>query len=667
MKNMILMLFAAVFLLSAETLFQVKDSSDRVVLDVSSDGLRVLNEGDTVMVISSSEIKAVIDNSKALSRSFTVATSTSAKGQANVMEITTDATTMREGNAGNRYTDFSPENIFIGLNSGISATPGSPNTYSGKTNVFLGNESGISNTSGGYNIMIGDKSGYSNTTGGNNLFIGNNSGETNSIGSWNLFVGHGSGAKNTGDNNMFVGHNAGATNNTGISNLFLGTDAGAYNTGGTGNVFVGQQTGIYNTTGDNNTFIGRWAGNSNQSYSDDNTMVGSSAGSSQTTGNQNTYIGSNAGKSKTSGYYNTFTGFGSGQNNGTGGNNSFYGYHAGYNNTGYYNTFLGMQSGYSNDGSSNVFIGYRAGYNETASNKLFIANTDTSTPLIKGTFPNTDLTFKATNITADGNFSVTGLTSLATLTASGNSTFNGNMGIGTSPSSSYTLHVTDSYYGLRSEANTSSGDYTYGLYGRATGASVANYAVRGYAYSTTGGYKYGIYGYAGGSGPCFAGYFSGNVHVTGTLSQAKQETKIDHPLDPENKYLNHSSVSSDEMKNIYDGIVFLDNNGNAVVDLPDWFEALNTNFRYQMTSIGKPSPNLYVSKKISNGTFEIAGGDPGTEICWQITGTRKDNYAKSNPLDVETAKSTDETGLYMHPESFGMAEERGIDFKKRED
>ena len=40
------------------------------------------------------------------------------------------------------------------------------------------------------------------------------------------------------------------------------------------------------------------------------------------------------------------------------------------------------------------------------------------------------------------------------------------------------------------------------------------------------------------------------------------------------------------MKNIYDGVVTLDVYGEAEVQLPAWFEALNTDFRYQLTAIG---------------------------------------------------------------------------------
>jgi len=36
------------------------------------------------------------------------------------------------------------------------------------------------------------------------------------------------------------------------------------------------------------------------------------------------------------------------------------------------------------------------------------------------------------------------------------------------------------------------------------------------------------------------------------------------------------------MKNIYDGTVTLDEKGEAVVPMPDYFSALNQDFRYQL-------------------------------------------------------------------------------------
>ena len=92
-----------------------------------------------------------------------------------------------------------------------------------------------------------------------------------------------------------------------------------------------------------------------------------------------------------------------------------------------------------------------------------------------------------------------------------------------------------------------------------------------------------------------AGNFQGNVNVTGTLSKGMGTFKIDHPVDPENKFLYHSFVESPDMMNIYNGVISFDQNGEAVVTLPEYFEALNRQFRYQLTPIGGFAP-LYIKE-----------------------------------------------------------------------
>ncbi|MFC1558893.1 hypothetical protein ACFL40_06045 [candidate division KSB1 bacterium] len=157
-----------------------------------------------------------------------------------------------------------------------------------------------------------------------------------------------------------------------------------------------------------------------------------------------------------------------------------------------------------------------------------------------------------------------------------------------------------------------------------------------------------------------AGYFDGDVDIKGTLTKSKATLKIDHPLDPENKYLNHSSVDSSEMKNIYDGTAVLNKKGEAIVRLPKWFEALNCDFRYQLTPIGNPGPCLHISEEISNCRFKIAGGSANLKVSWQVTGKRNDPYAKKNSLIVEEKKSKKEQGYYLHPEVYGFSEKKNI-------
>lgn len=150
----------------------------------------------------------------------------------------------------------------------------------------------------------------------------------------------------------------------------------------------------------------------------------------------------------------------------------------------------------------------------------------------------------------------------------------------------------------------------------------------------------------------YAGYFNGNVHVQGILSKSLGTFRIDHPQDPANKFLVHSFVESPDMKNIYDGIVALDANGEATVALPNSFEALNENFRYQLTPVGGQA-TLYVKTELSAGRFVIAGGRLGLKASWQVTGNRKAPVAKAHPIQVEETKRAEERGRYLNPELYG--------------
>jgi hypothetical protein len=137
---------------------------------------------------------------------------------------------------------------------------------------------------------------------------------------------------------------------------------------------------------------------------------------------------------------------------------------------------------------------------------------------------------------------------------------------------------------------------------------------------------------------------NGNLNVGGTLSKSSGSFRIDHPLDPENKYLYHSFVESPDMKNMYDGVLTLGEKGEAVVTLPDWFEALNQDFRYQLTCVGGYAP-VYVASEVSGNQFRVAGGRPGLKVSWQVTGTRHDSYANSHRIQVEVEKQPNEKGI----------------------
>ncbi|HXE74260.1 MAG TPA: hypothetical protein VNN18_01310 [Candidatus Xenobia bacterium] len=160
------------------------------------------------------------------------------------------------------------------------------------------------------------------------------------------------------------------------------------------------------------------------------------------------------------------------------------------------------------------------------------------------------------------------------------------------------------------------------------------------------------------------GNFQGNLNVNGTLTKGGGSFRIDHPLDAANKYLSHSFVESPDMKNIYDGVVVLDKQGEAVVELPRWFSALNSDFRYRLTCVGGYAP-VYIAEEIQNNRFKIAGGRPGLKVSWQVTGVRQDPYARDHRIQVEEEKPLGERGHYLYPEGYGQPPDKSIQYAHR--
>jgi hypothetical protein len=155
------------------------------------------------------------------------------------------------------------------------------------------------------------------------------------------------------------------------------------------------------------------------------------------------------------------------------------------------------------------------------------------------------------------------------------------------------------------------------------------------------------------------GFFAGNLNVTGKLTKGSGSFKIDHPLDPANKYLSHSFVESPDMMNVYNGNITTDRHGVATVTLPDYFEALNADFRYQLTVIGQFAQAI-VKREIENNRFTIKTNRPSVKVSWQVTGIRHDAYADAYRIPTEEDKATAEQGYYLHPEVFGQPASKSI-------
>lgn len=209
-----------------------------------------------------------------------------------------------------------------------------------------------------------------------------------------------------------------------------------------------------------------------------------------------------------------------------------------------------------------------------------------------------------------------------------------------------------------------SGKFNYGSYGYAWGADT-NIAVYGYAADDASNTNIGVYGRANTANGSLAGRFKGNVRVegnltiTGSISKGSGTFKIDHPKDPENKYLIHSFVESPDMMNVYNGNATTDAQGLVTVTLPDYFEATNKEFRYQLTPIGQFAQCI-IKEEINNNTFVIQTDKPNVKVSWQVTGIRNDPYSNKNRIIPEVEKDQSDRGYYLHPEAYGLDESKSI-------
>jgi hypothetical protein len=185
---------------------------------------------------------------------------------------------------------------------------------------------------------------------------------------------------------------------------------------------------------------------------------------------------------------------------------------------------------------------------------------------------------------------------------------------------------------------------SYGLAGAASGITVG---VRGETFSLTDGY----------------GVFSlGRFGASGTKS-----FRIDHPLDPENRYLIHYSAESPKPMNLYTGKVVTDERGYATVLLPDYFDEVNTEPLYQLTVVDTSDDFVMakVSKRYANGKFQIRTSKPNVEVCWQVQAQRNDRFVKTYGAPTEIDKPDGEKGSYQHPELYGLGKERKLGSQKR--
>lgn len=173
----------------------------------------------------------------------------------------------------------------------------------------------------------------------------------------------------------------------------------------------------------------------------------------------------------------------------------------------------------------------------------------------------------------------------------------------------------------------------------------------------------GVWGY---SSSGYAGYFSGggSVRVNGNQTVTGSKSfEIDHPFDPENKVLLHSCVESNQQLNFYSGNVVTDSLGNAEVSLPDYFQAINIDYKYQLTVIGQFAQAI-VSEKIQSNQFKIKTDKPNVEVSWMVIGVRNDPWCQDHPFITEKDKIEGEKGYYLYPQGYGLPREMSIDYQR---
>lgn len=152
-----------------------------------------------------------------------------------------------------------------------------------------------------------------------------------------------------------------------------------------------------------------------------------------------------------------------------------------------------------------------------------------------------------------------------------------------------------------------------------------------------------------------------------TVTNGIKAFKIDHPVDPDNKWLVHAAVESDHNATCYEGSVTLDDTGAAVVQLPAWFSALNGPNSIQLTAHGVAMPGLHVAQDVdAANTFAIAGGVAGQRVDWFIQSRRRDPWARDNQMVVEPDKKDSERGLVAAWREYGRTREDGLLEKQAE-
>jgi len=185
-------------------------------------------------------------------------------------------------------------------------------------------------------------------------------------------------------------------------------------------------------------------------------------------------------------------------------------------------------------------------------------------------------------------------------------------------------------------------------------------------YGVNNGTGWGVYGTVGTSGTAVAGvnpdpagygmYCHGRLTATGT-----KLFQIDHPFDPENKYLNHFCTEGAEPLNVYSSTVRTDDKGYATVALPDYFAEINRDPRVQLTVVDDSDDFVFakVTRKVEGCQFTLRTSKPNVEVFWRVEAVRNDNWVRTHGFAAEEEKPAARKGTYVNPEFYGKSKELG--------
>jgi len=249
----------------------------------------------------------------------------------------------------------------------------------------------------------------------------------------------------------------------------------------------------------------------------------------------------------------------------------------------------------------------------------------------------------------------------------------GTVGIGTSsPSVNYKLQVEGGgSYGIHGEWNGASGGAAIVAINGGTGGEAiqafANGTGRSAIYARgSSGVDYAVWGSA--SGATYAGYFTGDLHFTGTMTGGTKSFLIDHPLDPLNKTLMHYCIESPDPLLVYSGKAAMNSDGQAVVQMPDYFVALTREdqARINLTPVGRPF--LTGAEWNAGNTSFTVYGDPDREVFYTVYADRDDPVMRrlKMPVVAEKGNGYFEKGKLLYPEAYGYPASLGVDYENNQ-